>query len=55
MKVLRQDGEVPVRRVCGWFWKLRREAQAGHADLQVVGAQAVPRPARVSSGMGVAP
>lgn len=29
----RQDGEGPVRRVCGWFWKLRREAQPQHADL----------------------
>lgn len=38
MKVLRQDGEMPVRRVCGWFWKLGREAQAQHADLQVVGS-----------------
>lgn len=26
-----------MRRVCGWFWKPRREAQPQHADLQVVG------------------
>lgn len=55
LKIPRQEGEAPARQVSGWFWKVRRGARAGCADLWEVGTRAALRPTRDRGGRGEEP